>query len=130
MKKKTVVFYDMNCGLCDKTIRFLINRDTENLLIFSPLQGSFAEQHLNPSLTEDLSTYVVLSDERIYVRGAAVKFIINLLNSLIWFRWILFVPTPIVDFGYSIIGKFRYFIFGQAKYCIHLTEDLKSKFYD
>ena len=130
MKKKSVVFYDKNCGLCDQTIRFLLNRDTENQLVFSPLQGSFAEKNLPILLTKDLSTYVVLSDKKIYVRGAAVKCIIKMLSSLTWFGWLLFIPTPLVDFGYSIVGRYRYFIFGEAKHCIHLNEELKSKFYD
>jgi predicted DCC family thiol-disulfide oxidoreductase YuxK len=37
-----VVFYDGVCGLCDRSVQFLLARDRERVLHFAPLQGSTA----------------------------------------------------------------------------------------
>lgn len=37
-----VVFYDAVCGLCDRSVQFLLARDRERVLHFAPLQGPTA----------------------------------------------------------------------------------------
>jgi predicted DCC family thiol-disulfide oxidoreductase YuxK len=37
-----VVFYDGVCGLCDRSVQFLLARDRERVLHFAPLQGPTA----------------------------------------------------------------------------------------
>lgn len=124
------VFYDQECGLCDHTIRYLIEKDVDEKLTFSPLQGKYARQKLPASLREDLSSYVVLSRDVIMVRGSAIKFLIRNLRTLRVYKWILFIPMFIVNFGYNIIGMYRYKIFGKSKYCVHLDNKLKNRFFD
>ena len=43
-----VVFYDGVCGLCDRTVRFLLRRDRRDRLRFAPLQGEVARKLLPP----------------------------------------------------------------------------------
>ena len=137
MEKETVraereieatVFYDQNCGLCDQTIRYLIKKDLNRQLTFSPLQGQYAQEVLPASLSADLSTYVVLSDDQIMTRGKAVKFLIGNMRTLRKYMWILPLPMVLVDFMYSLIGRYRYQMFGHPEFCVHENSELRARF--
>ena len=42
-----LILFDGECGLCDKTVQFLLDKDKRGVLHFSPLQGEIADQILN-----------------------------------------------------------------------------------
>ena len=42
-----LVFFDGNCGFCDHTVQWLLNRDTKERLYFAPLEGDMAERVLS-----------------------------------------------------------------------------------
>ena len=53
-----VLFYDGDCGLCSRSVRFLMRRDQRGLLYYAPLQGTTAAARLGAELRESLSTVV------------------------------------------------------------------------
>jgi predicted DCC family thiol-disulfide oxidoreductase YuxK len=127
-KNQPVVFYDQDCALCDHSIRYLLEVDVADVLKFAPLQGRLAEEVLERALREDLDTYVVHVDGKPLTRGLAVKYLVRRLDKLWMWRWLLLIPTAIVNIGYNIVGKTRYRIFGRTDQCIYISEPLKDKF--
>lgn len=57
-KSKSILFFDGDCGLCNRTVQFLIKRDRHNRLYFAPLQGTTAEAIVPVEYRELLSTVV------------------------------------------------------------------------
>ncbi len=53
-----VLFYDGECGLCSRSVGFLMRRDRSRLLYYAPLQGETAAGRLDASLRQSLSTVV------------------------------------------------------------------------
>ena len=125
---KIIIFYDDNCVLCSYSIRFLIKKDSENYFLFSPLQGKLAKKSINPRYIKNLDSFVILSKSNTYVKGAAIKIIINNLKNLYFYKWVLFIPNPILDLIYSLVGNIRYKIFGKSQNCLYLNEELKNRF--
>lgn len=41
-----IVFYDGNCGLCDRVVRFVLKEDKKHHFVFAPLQGETASRYL------------------------------------------------------------------------------------
>src|ERR1700681_2926076 len=41
-----LVFYDGNCGLCDRIVQFLLKEDKHKRFVFASLQGETASQYL------------------------------------------------------------------------------------
>lgn len=41
-----LVFYDGECGLCDRVVQTLLKVDTHERFVFAPLQGKTAEKLL------------------------------------------------------------------------------------
>jgi len=59
-KHVSILFYDGDCGLCSRSVRFLMRRDRFEQLRFAPLQGETAREMLEPKLRESLSTVIYL----------------------------------------------------------------------
>ena len=126
--KKNIIFYDDNCVLCNYSIKFLIKKDLQNKFSFAPLQGKLAKKSIDLIHIKNLDTFMILNNGNIFIRGEAIKFIISNLESLFFYKWILFTPNFILDLVYSYVGKIRYKVFGKSKNCLYLNKDLKKRF--
>ena len=125
---KNIIFYDDNCVLCNYSIQFLIKKDLQNQFVFAPLQGKLAKKSIDLIYIKKLDSFVVLSNCNSYVKGKAIKFIIGNLENLSFYKWVLFIPNPILDLTYSFIGKIRYKVFGKSKNCLYLNKKIKNRF--
>jgi predicted DCC family thiol-disulfide oxidoreductase YuxK len=115
-----LVLYDGVCGLCDRFVQFLLKRDTQKVLSFSPLQGEMAKdvRAEHPKLPETLSTVAYLKDGRLLLRSRAVFAIWRELGGgwsiLAGFR---FLPAFLTDLGYRMVAAIRYRIWGTKDSC-------------
>ena len=100
---KNIIFYDDNCVLCNHSIQFLIKKDLQNQFVFAPLQGKLAKKSIDLIYIKKLDSFVVLSNGNSYVKGKAIKFIIQNLKTLSFYKWVLFIPNSILDLVYSFI---------------------------
>ena len=57
-ESKSILFFDGECGLCNRTVRFLIKRDRHRRLYFAPLQGVAAKAIVPLKYRQMLSTVV------------------------------------------------------------------------
>lgn len=157
-----ILLYDGVCGLCNRLVLFILQRDPAGVFRFAALQGELAGRILarhgaNPG---DLDTvYVVvdyeLPDEHLLSRSDAVIFILRNLgaaglssartggapvptqaestSSMFWRMMghlLQLVPRPLRDWGYGIVARNRYRVFGRYDTCPLPTEDTRSRFLD
>jgi predicted DCC family thiol-disulfide oxidoreductase YuxK len=128
------LFFDGVCGLCNRTVRFLLRHDRHDRLRFAPLQGTTARCLLPPlgGRPEDLDTiYVVTSDGRLLERSRAVLFAATALGG----GWALLgvlrlVPRPLADWLYRWVARIRYRVFGHLEACSIPTPEERSRFLD
>ncbi|PXA04687.1 thiol-disulfide oxidoreductase [Coraliomargarita sinensis] len=72
-KDAPVLFYDGDCGLCSRSVRFLMRQDRSRLLYFAPLQGETASHRLETDLHQSLTTVVYQrADGETFIRSDAV----------------------------------------------------------
>ncbi|MFT5357959.1 MAG: putative DCC family thiol-disulfide oxidoreductase YuxK [Polyangiales bacterium] len=116
---QTMVFYDGECGLCQKSVQWLLNHDSEGRLRFAPLQGSTAADALGER--DDLAgvdSIVFLEEGRLYLRSRAVFQIASYLDpGWRWLRHFRILPAFLTDLGYRFIAKIRYRVWGKADVC-------------
>jgi predicted DCC family thiol-disulfide oxidoreductase YuxK len=134
-----ILLYDGVCGLCNRSVQFILRRDPEGVFRFASLQsalagGILARHGVNPA---DLDTvYVVVNagqaDEQLAPRSDAVIFILQQLGR-IWrvaASILKFVPRSLRDWGYRLVARNRYRIFGRYDACPLPSEDTRSRFLD
>lgn len=125
-----VLFFDGSCGLCNRSVKFVLRKEKNQVLNFSPLQSEFAKRFLEGKKEiEGLDTMVFLDNDKIYTRSSAALRLTKYLKGL-WPLMMIFllVPPFIRNFIYNYIAKNRITWFGAADYCDMMTSELKKRF--
>ena len=104
-----IVFFDGDCGLCSRVVRFINKYEKNNEISFSPLQSDFAIEILEKNnIKPDLNTFYFYSNNIITDRSSGVLKIIPFLKwyfSFLLIFWL--IPKFIRDFCYNLIAKNR-----------------------
>ena len=126
-----VILFDGVCNLCNSSVNWIIRHDTKNRFKFASLQSAYGRQSIARfQLTgEYLNTVVLLDNEQIYLRAKAVLRILNHLGCIYSLAAIFnVIPSPILNFFYNIVAKYRYRWFGKRDTCMVPDVSLKQKF--
>ena len=134
-----VILYDGVCGLCNRLVQFVLRHDAHDRFRFAALQSDFAAQVLRRrgAASEDLDAmYVVLDhalpEERLVSRSDAVVVLLRDLGG----GWRILgmalraVPRWLRNWGYNLIARNRYRIFGKIDSCPLPSEKDRRKFLD
>jgi predicted DCC family thiol-disulfide oxidoreductase YuxK len=127
------IFYDGHCGLCHRTVQFVLKRDSGRTFRFAPLQGTTFEQRVPPALRSSLpdSVVVLTSDGLLLTRSNAILHICGRLGG-VWKALAAataIIPGPIRDAAYDLIARIRYSVFGRrSETCPVVTPDLRARF--
>ncbi len=136
---KTVIFYDGVCGLCNFFVKFVLSNSEEGVFAFASLQSDFADEELKKHGVNslDLNSVYVLTEygdpsNKALSRSDAVIHILKKLKSPypLLATIIGIIPRPVRDFGYSMVAKFRYKIFGKHDTCLLPSSGEAEKFID
>jgi predicted DCC family thiol-disulfide oxidoreductase YuxK len=126
--EKKVILFDGVCGLCNKSVDFLIHRDTGKRFLFSPLQGKFAREQV-PEDTENLDTIVYWENGTVFRRSSAVLRILTQLGG----TWVLLLPFLLIppflrDLVYRFVACIRYRVASKQETCRIPTPEEKDRF--
>ena len=128
---KTIFFYDGECGFCNATVMFLLDRTSPNKLLFCKLQSAFAEdffyQHNYPQ--PDLTTAYLFDRGRLYQKSSAILQAVGLTNSPVkHLKVFSLIPKSIRDGAYTIVASLRQYIKLGKKGCRLLTPSERQRF--
>lgn len=129
IENKKIVFYDGDCGLCNKSVQFVLKNEKSADVNFTALQSDFAKQffiqHNFPEA--DFCTFYFWSGNQLFQKSSGalklakeLKFPWNLLQVFI------IVPKFIRDYVYEFIAKRRQKI--SPGFCAMPTIDQKERF--
>ena len=127
---RRILFFDGVCGLCNWSVDFVLKRDTQGLIQFSPLQGDTARTLLPPADLNDLDSVVLWVAGRTYRKSAAVVRVLwslgpgwQIIGTALWL-----IPLPIRNLGYTLVAKNRYRLFGKKETCRLPTPEERIRF--
>ena len=131
------VLYDGVCGLCDRTVAWLLRHDRRGALRFAPLQGEIAAavRARHPELPPLDATMVLVeapegAAERVRVRSDAALAIVARLGG----GWRLLAalgrlaPPPLRDLVYRFVARRRKRWFGELAACRVPTAAERARF--
>jgi predicted DCC family thiol-disulfide oxidoreductase YuxK len=132
--KGEILFYDGHCGLCHRTVKFVVRQDLAgNAFRFAPLQGTTFQARVPPSERAGLpdSVIVLTQEGQLLVRSDAFLHILrrlgggwNVLGSMLGV-----VPRALRDEAYNFVARIRYRVFGRRDaLCPVVPADLRARF--
>ena len=131
---KDWLFYDGHCGLCHRTVRFVLAEDkVGNSFRFSPLQGeAFLKMVPEKDRANLPDSLVVLTGEgKMMVRSTAVVYLLKKMGGLwgVLGLFLGFIPPWLRDRGYDFVAMTRYKIFKEpADVCPLMPPSLRNRF--
>ena len=103
---KHLVLYDGACGLCDRTVQWILAHDPERRFHFAPLQGptAAAVRTRHAGLPTDLDSVIYVDrssgTERVFARSEAVSGSPSDSRARpVWIGWAAWLPRWLTDLG-------------------------------
>lgn len=128
-QQKNIVFYDGDCGFCNRTVQFILKFERNHEIMFSPIQSDFTKNFFkgNNAPEPDLSTFYFYTNYVLLSKSTAALALLPFLKFP-FFGFNLFRIIPICqrDQLYDFIAKRRKKI--SADYCLIPNEEQKSRF--
>lgn len=124
------LLFDGVCHFCQAGVRFIIARDKAGYFQFASLQSATGEALLQKTgAPMDLSTLVLIEDDRVYTHSEAVLRIAGRLG----FPWSaakagLWLPRSWRDGVYRWVARRRYRWFGQDAHCPIPPPETRARF--
>ena len=127
MENNPIIFYDGLCGICDRSVQFIIKYDQEKKFRFAALQSDFAKQILGDDANAD--TFILFEKGKIITRSTAALRVCKILSGKLSLLYIfILVPAFIRDAFYDLIARNRYKWFGHFDECKIPTPEQKKLF--
>ena len=126
-----VLLYEGVCGLCSKSVRWILRKERDHVLRFAPLQGPTAAalRAKYPQIPDTLETVVLVTGGVVHKRSKAFLYSAKHLRAP-WrwgyaFRWF---PGFILDLFYRLIARIRYRVWGKLDACELPAPDQRARF--
>ncbi|MEM6955441.1 MAG: DCC1-like thiol-disulfide oxidoreductase family protein [Myxococcota bacterium] len=128
-RPERLVLYDGDCGLCQKSVQWLLDHDTEGKLRFAPLQGETAKPILQAhEELEGVDSVVYVEGDEAFVRSRPIfKLSAHLDKRWRWLRHLQIIPAFLSDLGYRFIAAIRYKVWGHADVCRIPTPEERAR---
>ncbi len=114
-----LVLYDGHCGLCQRSVRFLLRHEREPVLRFAALGSETGQKWLREREVDSGVDAMVLieADRTLQGPDAALALCVYLKRPYRWLRGLRIFPAPIRRLGYRAIARRRYRWFGKTESC-------------
>ncbi len=122
-----IIFYDGLCGLCDRSVQFIIRHDTKKKFRFAALQSDIAANILEKKKLTD--SFILFDDGNIFDRSTAALKVCKILDGNIGLLYVfILIPKRLRDSIYNWIARNRYKWFGKFDACKIPTSEQKELF--
>lgn len=126
-----VVLYDGTCGLCARSVRWILRHERDHELRFAPLQGETAAalRANYPNIPESIDTIVYIDGERAHLRSKAFLMMARHFRApWRWMHAVRWLPGFLLDLGYRFIAAIRYRVWGKVDGCELPSPENRARF--
>lgn len=128
---KSIILFDGLCNFCDRSVQFVLKRDSKDHYLFASLQSDTTKEFLKnqDEKLRNTDSILLVTKDRILIKSSAALKIATKLDGF-WFLSSIFfiIPKVVRDIAYDMIAKRRYRWFGKYDTCKVPTEKQADKF--
>ena len=125
-----LILMDAECVLCNRFARFVIQHDPEGLFRFAPNRSELSDRVLDElGIIRPLpESIVLLKGGRALLFSDVTPFVFADLG-LPWSlaKAMLVIPKPLRDFGYNLVAKNRYRLYGRTESCGLMSREDRTR---
>ena len=106
---EAIIFYDGECGFCNRWVVFVLRHDLDGKFQFAALNSQTARTRIQDASLLNGSTVILLTPEAIFTRSTAVlKIAAQLPGYKILASLLLKIPRTLRDRIYAFIARHRH----------------------
>ena len=128
---RATLYYDGECGLCDRFVQFVLRRDRREYFQFAPLQSAAGREQLaRLGLGDtDLKTMVLVEAGKSFVRSTAALHVCRQLTGL-WplLYGLMLIPKGCRDQAYALVARNRKRWFKPRSECPIMPPEWRRRF--
>ena len=123
--------FDSVCVLCENSVQFALRHEKSSSIQFVSIQSEpgrmIARQNdIDPDNPE---SFLFIENGRVYAKSDGVLALANHLRYPARLLFLgKFIPKSLRDWGYDLIARNRYKIFGRHEHCIVPTPETRHRF--
>jgi len=126
-----LLLYDGTCGLCARSVRWILDHERDHDIVFAPLQGATGARARAryPRIPTSIDTVVYIIGDRAHLRSKALLHAARHLRAP-W-RWgyaARWIPGFVLDLAYRVVAAVRYRIWGHADACSLVGPEQRRRF--
>ena len=132
-----LLLYDGTCGLCSRTVRFVLRRDGDAVFRFASLQGEPGRAALARAgvANSDPGTFVVVKRWKVapeaLTRSRAALFVAaRLPRPWRWLRVLGVLPVTLLDRAYDLVARGRHRLLPGTDECALPANPERERFLD
>ena len=125
-----IILFDGECHFCDRSVQFIIKRDTKGFFQFASLQSDVGKALLKQyGAPMNIDSFVLIENNRCYFQSSAGLRVCKSLKGM-WklCYFLLVVPKPLRDGVYRVIARNRYKWFGVKESCMLPSPEERKRF--
>ena len=131
MEHKRIIYFDGECGMCNRFVLFIIKKDKYGFFKFMSLQKAKFTKRQRKFVGESLSTIIYLNNGVLSKKSKAIISIFSKLSfpyKILILSWI--IPYFIRDYVYDYVANNRYKIYGKIQHCelLNNAKEIKDRF--
>ncbi|MEO6445722.1 MAG: DCC1-like thiol-disulfide oxidoreductase family protein [Gemmatimonadaceae bacterium] len=127
-----ILLYDGVCGLCNRTVQWILRRDSDGPMRFATLQGPVGREALRrlPQLAV-VDSVILLHPEGAWIKSTAALEIIRYVGGVWTLALVGYLcPRALRDWVYDSVARRRYARFGKLESCPLPSPAQRSRFLD
>jgi predicted DCC family thiol-disulfide oxidoreductase YuxK len=126
-----IILFDGVCNFCNRTVNIILEHDQDAKFQFATSQsigGIGVLQKFNLNQTSAASV-ILIDNDKVYTKtDAVIQIAIHMKGWPRLFIGLKFIPKFIRDFGYDLVAKNRYALFGKRETCRIPDESVRHRF--
>jgi predicted DCC family thiol-disulfide oxidoreductase YuxK len=126
-----LVLYDGQCGLCNRSVQWILGHDARGRFRFAALQSEMGrallERHGLPA--GEMNSVVLVDGGAAFTKSRAALRIAGGMDAP-WplLRAFAIVPRPLADLAYDFVARHRYRWFGRSEACMLPPPEVRARF--
>lgn len=129
-----VLLFDGYCNLCSGAVKFVLRNEKNEEIRFAPLDSEKGKQLMENMGIEasGKETMIFIEDDHHYEKSRAAAELFKRLGSPypLMGKIISLLPNFLTDFGYFLVSKSRYKLFGTKDTCMVPADNYEDRFLD
>ena len=127
----SIWLFDSVCVLCENSVQFALRHEKSSSIQFVSIQSEpgrmiAMQNDIDP---DDPESFLFIENNQVFAKSDGVLALAKHLNYPAKLLILLkFIPKSLRDWGYDLIARNRYRIFGRHEHCIVPTAEIRHRF--